>query len=76
MARRRSCETEAVTLRSLQKWHGAGNDFLVDVRASTARRRAGRADARPCALSTHDGRWRRRTARWRRSDAARRDDAL
>jgi diaminopimelate epimerase len=26
-----SCETEAVTLRSLQKWHGAGNDFLVDV---------------------------------------------
>jgi diaminopimelate epimerase len=26
-----SCETEAVALRSLQKWHGAGNDFLVDV---------------------------------------------
>jgi diaminopimelate epimerase len=27
-----SCETETVTMRSLQKWHGAGNDFLVDVR--------------------------------------------
>ncbi len=26
-----SCETETVTTRSLQKWHGAGNDFLVDV---------------------------------------------
>jgi diaminopimelate epimerase len=26
-----SCETETVTMRSLQKWHGAGNDFLVDV---------------------------------------------
>jgi diaminopimelate epimerase len=28
-----SCETETVTVRSLQKWHGAGNDFLVDVGA-------------------------------------------
>jgi diaminopimelate epimerase len=28
-----SCETESVTMRSLQKWHGAGNDFLVDVSA-------------------------------------------
>jgi diaminopimelate epimerase len=26
-----SCETRGVTLRALQKWHGAGNDFLVDV---------------------------------------------
>jgi len=26
-----SWETEAVTLRSLQKWHGAGNDFLIAV---------------------------------------------
>jgi len=26
-----SCETEMVTVRSLQKWQGAGNDFLVDV---------------------------------------------
>ncbi len=26
-----SCETEVVTVRSLQKWQGAGNDFLVDV---------------------------------------------
>jgi diaminopimelate epimerase len=26
-----TCETEPVTLRVLQKWHGAGNDFLVDV---------------------------------------------
>jgi diaminopimelate epimerase len=31
-----SCETETVTLRSLQKWHGAGNDFLVDVSADGA----------------------------------------
>jgi diaminopimelate epimerase len=31
MARTRSCETETVTVRTLQKWHGAGNDFLVDV---------------------------------------------
>jgi diaminopimelate epimerase len=31
-----SCETEDVTLRSLQKWHGAGNDFLVDVSADGA----------------------------------------
>jgi diaminopimelate epimerase len=28
-----SCETETVTMRSLQKWHGAGNDFLVDLSA-------------------------------------------
>jgi diaminopimelate epimerase len=27
----RSCETDMVTVRSLQKWQGAGNDFLVDV---------------------------------------------
>lgn len=26
-----SCETDMVTVRSLQKWQGAGNDFLVDV---------------------------------------------
>jgi diaminopimelate epimerase len=26
-----SCETDSVTFRRLQKWHGAGNDFLVDV---------------------------------------------
>ena len=26
-----SCETRRVALRSLQKWHGAGNDFIVDV---------------------------------------------
>ncbi len=32
----RSCETDAVTLRTLQKWHGAGNDFLVDVQAEGA----------------------------------------
>ncbi len=32
----RSCETEAVTLRTLQKWHGAGNDFLVDVQDGRA----------------------------------------
>jgi diaminopimelate epimerase len=33
-----SCETEMVTTRSLQKWQGAGNDFLVDVqRAGEAR---------------------------------------
>jgi diaminopimelate epimerase len=31
-----SCETEVVTMRSLQKWHGAGNDFLVDVSADSA----------------------------------------
>src|ERR1700677_1759475 len=27
----RSCETRAVTFRGLQKWHGTGNDFLIDV---------------------------------------------
>jgi diaminopimelate epimerase len=31
-----SCETEMVTMRSLQKWHGAGNAFLVDVSADGA----------------------------------------
>jgi diaminopimelate epimerase len=31
MTPKASCETEVVTLRRLQKWHGAGNDFLVDV---------------------------------------------
>src|ERR1700739_1485795 len=33
MTRSASCETDVVTMRSLQKWHGAGNDFLVDVSA-------------------------------------------
>jgi diaminopimelate epimerase len=36
MASSASCETEFVTMRSLQKWHGAGNDFLVDVSADGA----------------------------------------
>jgi len=31
MAPTGSCETRSVAVRSLQKWHGAGNDFLVDV---------------------------------------------
>lgn len=31
MALTASCETETMTRRALQKWHGAGNDFLVDV---------------------------------------------
>ncbi len=31
MASTGSCETRSVALRSLQKWHGAGNAFLVDV---------------------------------------------
>ncbi len=31
MAPTGSCETRSVALRSLQKWHGAGNDFLIDV---------------------------------------------
>lgn len=36
MTRSASCETDVVTMRSLQKWHGAGNDFLVDVSADGA----------------------------------------
>src|SRR5665213_2220423 len=31
MALTGSCETRTVAVRRLQKWHGAGNDFLVDV---------------------------------------------
>lgn len=31
MALTASCETRLVETRRLQKWHGAGNDFLVDV---------------------------------------------
>lgn len=31
MAPKSTCETDSVTLRVLQKWHGAGNDFLIDV---------------------------------------------
>jgi diaminopimelate epimerase len=34
MALAGSCENRAVVVRSLQKWHGAGNDFLVDVQES------------------------------------------
>jgi diaminopimelate epimerase len=36
MAPSASCETETVATRALQKWHGAGNDFLVDVNDGAA----------------------------------------